>query len=115
MVLRISVFNEILKFGKLIEHYHFHENKDSEITILEFITVHYLKDQQHDDDFAMDMQLPFKCCKDIDGQHHIKLITYASSVSEVEYRPQIKINAPLKVEKPEDLYVGDVWMPPKNV
>lgn len=114
MVLRISLLSEMLKFGKLIEHYHFHENSDSNITIIEFLNIHYWSDQQQDDDYAMDMQLPFKCCKDIDGQHYLKLISCSASISDEAQRTPIKLNTPIQTEKPEDLYVGDVWMPPKN-
>lgn len=51
---------ELLKLPNFIEHYNEHKTDNSQITLLDFITLHYLNGSQKDADYAKDMKLPFK-------------------------------------------------------
>ncbi len=51
---------ELLKLPAFIEHYKEHKAENSHITLLGFITLHYLNGSQKDADYAKDMKLPFK-------------------------------------------------------
>ncbi|MBK9734269.1 MAG: hypothetical protein IPO92_04585 [Saprospiraceae bacterium] len=56
---------EFTRIPLLIFHYHDHSNEDPDMSILQFLTAHYLKGQIKDADFNQDMQLPFKAVNDI--------------------------------------------------
>lgn len=115
VIFRVSIFNEALKLGKLIEHYHFHEENDADITFLEFLSIHYIHPQAHDDDYAMDMELPFKCCKDLDQHHSIKLLTQIENESFIFVGRDNTSPMAYYSTNSESRYVGDVWMPPKKM
>ena len=51
--------HQLFKLPVLVQHYLEHKQNNSEITFLEFLSVHYDSDVAHDD---RDMQLPFKDC-----------------------------------------------------
>lgn len=44
----------------LINHYIQHKDQNAHITLLQFLKIHYLDKQEVDEDYAEDMQLPFK-------------------------------------------------------
>ncbi|GGP04355.1 hypothetical protein GCM10010992_16270 [Cloacibacterium rupense] len=59
----IFSFTEIRELKKLpafIEHYKEHKAENNQITLLGFITLHYLNGSQKDADYTKDMKLPFK-------------------------------------------------------
>ena len=51
---------EFLKINRLVEHFIEHTNKDKNLTLLEFLCMHYVHSQVKDGDFEKDMKLPFK-------------------------------------------------------
>ncbi|MBS1739296.1 MAG: hypothetical protein JST88_02025 [Bacteroidetes bacterium] len=51
---------ELLKLPVLIQHFIEHQQEDHSISLLEFLEMHYGQPQPHDNDYARDMQLPFK-------------------------------------------------------
>lgn len=59
---------QLLKTPLLVNHYLKHKQENNHITFLKFIQMHYTGDVVYDDDYAQDMQLPFKthevdaCC-----------------------------------------------------
>ena len=52
--------HQILKFPVLVQHYFEHKADDKNITLAGFIVLHYFSGSPVDDDYARDMQLPFK-------------------------------------------------------
>ncbi|MEJ8597191.1 hypothetical protein JSO62_00575 [Riemerella anatipestifer] len=55
-----SEVREVLKLPVLIEHFVEHRNDNPEMSFGQFITLHYLSGDVHDDDYEEDMKLPFK-------------------------------------------------------
>lgn len=51
---------EMIKVPLLVFHYIEHLNEDPNITFAGFLDMHYLHGIVYDDDYARDMQLPFK-------------------------------------------------------
>jgi len=49
-----------VKIDAFISHFYEHQESNSELTILEFISIHYFGTDQKDADFEKDMELPFK-------------------------------------------------------
>lgn len=65
LVLFIYLFSsteayQLLKLPLLIEHYQKHKHEDAKISFIKFLHIHYLQGVKFDDDYAQDMQLPFK-------------------------------------------------------
>jgi len=59
-------FQQLLKFPLLIQHYLQHKQKDSSLSFLEFVKLHYAaKDHPNDNDDNEDSKLPFKSGGDI--------------------------------------------------
>lgn len=59
-MLSTTEFSQVLKMPLLVEHFieHRHENKN--ITLYQFLYMHYAMGDVHDADYAKDMKLPFK-------------------------------------------------------
>ncbi|WP_310503723.1 hypothetical protein [Riemerella anatipestifer] len=55
-----SEVREVLKLPVLIEHFIEHRSSNPEMSFGQFITLHYLSGDVHDDDYNEDMKLPFK-------------------------------------------------------
>lgn len=59
-ILSFTEARELVKLPAFIEHYKEHKAENRQITLLGFITLHYLNGSQKDADYAKDMKLPFK-------------------------------------------------------
>ncbi len=51
---------QLFRLPLLVQHYRIHKAANPEITIAQFLTIHYVGIQPFDDDYNEDMQLPFK-------------------------------------------------------
>lgn len=54
--------SELLKFPVLVEHYLEHKEEAPEMSVKDFLVLHYnnhLEDHPHDDDYEQDQKLPF--------------------------------------------------------
>lgn len=51
---------QLMKIPIFIEHYREHQSQAPQISLLEFVQMHYFKKQHDGGDFQRDMQLPFK-------------------------------------------------------
>ncbi len=52
--------HEFVKLPILFEHYAEHQQRDSKLKFLDFLSMHYWGDDLNDDDNSRDMELPFK-------------------------------------------------------
>lgn len=78
--------SQLLKIGYLIEHYIEHKNVNDQLSVLEFIDIHYVQPTKIDDDYQEDMQLPFKTHNDSHA--------FASSNSYFENKQEYSISTP---------------------
>lgn len=60
MLFSQTELHQILKFPVFVQHYFEHKAENPDITISQFIVLHYFSGNPVDDDYARDMQLPFK-------------------------------------------------------
>lgn len=51
---------QLVKLPVLVQHFQEHRERDSRVTLLEFLAMHYWGQDINDDDDARDRQLPFK-------------------------------------------------------
>lgn len=52
--------HQLLKLPLLVQHYFQHKAENNNLTLLSFLEMHYAETVVYDDDYAQDMQLPFK-------------------------------------------------------
>lgn len=109
--------SQLLKLGYFVEHYIEHKSINEELSILDFIDIHYVQPTVIDDDYAEDMQLPFKTHNDChssilnniinDTNREISIITPF-----ITYAAQHKayINPTIKSQ-----YLDEIFQPPRNV
>lgn len=60
MLFSQTELHQILKLPVLVQHYFEHKAENKNITLAGFIVLHYFSGNPVDDDYARDMQLPFK-------------------------------------------------------
>jgi len=108
---------QLLKFPLLIEHYYTHKAKNKQLTILDFLNIHYqgnhLENHPHNKDFEQDQKLPFI--------RHIDVLSFNIVINPVlTYALKVKpiINQQSKVltlddTKIDSKYQGFIWQPPK--
>jgi hypothetical protein len=105
--------SELLKLGNFISHYIEHKNADN-LSILDFINIHYVKATVVDDDFKEDQKLPFKShndCKLIIAQvDKIHNNDYCIVTPYVETNNQVtQYHSPLL----GDQFLEEIFQPPK--
>lgn len=59
-LLSTTPLSELLKFPLLVEHFKEHKQENKDITVLEFLNIHYAHGNPRDADYDKDMKLPFK-------------------------------------------------------
>jgi hypothetical protein len=59
-LLNTTPLGELCKLPILVEHYIEHKKADGDITVFEFLRMHYFNGDPKDADYDTDMKLPFK-------------------------------------------------------
>ncbi len=105
---------QLLKVGYLVEHYLEHKNANN-LSLLEFIDVHYIQPTIMDADYAEDMKLPFKSHHDCQAQ-----ITHLAKLQSNDFFidvPYIETNS----EKSDYIspfsgtqYLDEIFQPPRS-
>lgn len=105
--------HQLLKMPLLVEHFIEHREENKNITLYQFLYMHYAMGGVKDADYAKDMKLPFKT--------HDKCVTAISNV----YLPPAKVS----IEKPiqflqknsfstqdqflQTSFPSNIWQPPR--
>lgn len=106
--------HELVKLDAFVAHYAEHQRENKDITLLDFIVIHYFSGNIVDDDYSKDMQLPFK---NVDCYNFIPSIAFALP----EFL-DLKIIATVKSESLPlydqsmlpSTHSSDIWQPPKT-
>lgn len=113
-LLGTTQLRELLKFPVLIEHFIEHREDSPKMNFWSFITLHYSKNSNHDNDFDRDMQLPFK--------------TLTHNASDLAFIPTLEVESDMSLKNiPADnkqslvyagfiytsIYLSTIWQPPK--
>jgi hypothetical protein len=56
----VTEFKQFLKIPVLIDHYFEHVEENEHLSLVDFVSIHYMEGLVYDDDVARDMQLPFR-------------------------------------------------------
>lgn len=105
---------ELGKIGAFIGHFQEHRIENPEITLLEFIQIHYFNGNVHDEDYDRDMQLPFKVLDSAAPgiaftlpSVAIVLLPPAFAVAKKKLRFHDQSTLPSS-------HLSDIWQPPKS-
>lgn len=104
-----------MKLPVLVEHFSEHKAKDSNLSLIDFLSNHYAQDDDHDGDEEQEMKLPFKshdgCINSIVSESVPSSVyylpakpVYSESKSYSNYSEQFLTSA----------YLSSIWQPPKS-
>lgn len=106
---------ELLKLPVLIEHFTEHQTKNSNLSLFDFINLHYLSLEKHGDEDAHDHALPFKAHENC---HSIAMAVAGIPEQPVSIDPQVvHVEAAINLH-PNFLYTSysaTIWQPPKTI
>lgn len=112
-LLSITQLGELIKLPLMVEHYMEHKERNSNLTIFEFLCIHYQGQDVPDADYDKDMKLPFKSYTSICSVVFFPLIQ--------EYKPIQKISSTYKKQNLytysfsySSIYHSSIWQPPRN-
>jgi hypothetical protein len=105
--------NELWKLPIFISHFIEHRQESPDITLIDFITLHYFSGDVRDADYARDEQLPFR-------DHNQCLIGTISSIvpsaASITYQSNFLCQvafAPKTQDGKPSRYQTDIWQPPR--
>ena len=107
--------HQLLKLPLIFEHFSEHQKENKQITITEFLKIHYLNPTVKDKDYDKDMQLPFKSADDC-----ISAISPAFVPVTIQHNAAEPIDiSPEKIFFLKDQfllssYLSNIWQPPKH-
>ncbi|MDT8414075.1 MAG: hypothetical protein RQ735_01745 [Flavobacteriaceae bacterium] len=104
---------ELIKIGVFITHLTEHQSENEEITLSQFVTIHYFSGNVKDADYDRDMELPFKS-HDISPSFTVVLLTPSfeyNLIGPVRYSKQ-DFNF-YKFSNISASYLSEIWQPPK--
>ena len=108
-----NIAGEIFKMGNLVQHFMAHKSHNSEMSVFDFVDIHYLQETKIDEDFAEDMSLPFKSSDNVptllvskptSNGIHVETITFEIDSSSLNaYEDRCEYSATLQ----------SIWQPPR--
>jgi len=105
--------HELAKIGAFIEHYAQHQKEDKDLNLLDFIVIHYFSGNIVDDDYAEDIQFPFKTA---DCSNSIPTVTIPLPEF-FDFNPSVLIKSralpPYDQSVLPTSHLDDIWQPPK--
>ena len=107
--------HQLLKLPLIFEHFSEHQKENKQISITEFLKIHYLNSAVKDKDYDKDMQLPFKSADDC-----ISSISPAFVPVTIQHTDAELIDiSPEKIFFLKDKvllssYLANIWQPPRD-
>lgn len=104
----------MLKLPLLLEHYLQHKAENKLITLANFLEMHYATTTVYDDDYAQDMQLPFKAHTEDLCFSIVSVVPNPRYSVEPQLTSFIKLTIPL-INSSLKTYLSspDIFQPPK--
>ena len=115
-LLSATELSQLLKIPAFVSHFNEHQAEDKDITLWEFLHIHYAQGDVKDADYEEDMKLPFKT-HDI-GFAQISIAVPPSFLFILNEKPIVFFNKTKKQfftdEKVFNSYQSAIWQPPKS-
>lgn len=108
-------FYQLLKLPILVEHYREHKREKSDLSVWEFLRIHYASGIDYDKDYEKDMKLPFKTHNDCADQ----LVAFsAPSATLLPPLPRYYFIAIQRIAVSEmdficATFLSSIWQPPR--
>ena len=105
--------HELAKVGAFVAHFAEHQKENKDITLIEFIKIHYFSGNVVDADYEQDMKLPFKTTdfSNFSPTHTIPQPVFLA------FQPVLSIESvglPLYDQSAlPSSHLNDIWQPPK--
>lgn len=114
--LATTELGQLLKFPAFIQHYKEHKSENKDLTLIEFLMIHYSHGIVKDADYEKDMKLPFKTV----GDNSFSTSIVASTPPTINL--QIQDFSLFKQKKQyfsneyfiPTSFFSNIWQPPKN-
>lgn len=109
--------SQLLKFPVLVEHYFEHKEINPDLSVIDFLELHYkgnhLENHPHNDDYEQDKKLPFMT--------HTNLLACSFVVSQsvnFEMKTKLPTRQKEKIIATDDFFLNNhflssIWQPPK--
>lgn len=108
-------FKQFLKLPIFIEHYLEHKVENPNISLLEYLNLHYLEGFVVDDDVARDMQLPFRSVDHASFNSIIAIEPYLAWLDCTSpfqtYNEQFRLETSFDI--PSSQFIASIWQPPR--
>ena len=108
-LISFTEFSEVLRLPLLVEHYTEHKSKVNDLSVWEFLVMHYETDVAHDD---QDMSLPFKDCNHSFSGTTVVLPVQKIALTEHLQKTTLTYAFFYLLHEPQ-LLAGDIFQPPK--
>jgi hypothetical protein len=105
---------ELGKIGAFMSHFTEHKAADPEMSVVDFIVIHYFSGNVQDADYDRDMQLPFKT---LDFPSAISLFTPPFAEIPNLCMPPFAVKQKTKFGEqylPLSAHLSDIWQPPQG-
>lgn len=114
-LLSATEIGQLLKLPELVSHYAEHKEQNQQMSIWDFLYMHYINDFKKDADYAKDMKLPFKASE---NTAHLMSSVCPTSLEITHITPvaySARIKKPL-IDHPEfsNQYLAAIWQPPRG-
>lgn len=113
-VISLTELHQFIKLPLLIEHYKEHKSKNKDLSLLDFMVLHYAADTSNNADKDQDMKLPFKSH---DGCLNSTLEIYTACNASVNIFKPVPVEAEIFLEYRESFisstFLSSIWQPPK--
>lgn len=115
-LISLTELNQLAKLPILIEHFKEHKSKNTELSLLQFLDMHYASSDVHDADYDQDMKLPFKSHDGCLGTNSIIFITNNFSCEVAKPLPVMGNMDYLTYNENllPSAYLSFIWQPPKS-
>ena len=105
---------QLVKLPMLVEHFYEHQDQDQDITLWEFLCMHYAHGDVKDADYDKDMKLPFKSH---DGCSSSSVIAYIPKDFPTIAKPTHSVSKTYTIYEEQFLassFLACIWQPPKT-
>ena len=110
----MTELHQVLKAPLLVEHYYEH-NDSSELSVLDFLEMHYLNGNVKDADYEKDMKLPFKSFQDNHPNVVLSLPETTNFFNFIVYSVSVQKSFCFENQVNTSNFLTSIWQPPKTI
>lgn len=108
---------QLLKLPVLVEHFFEHKAKNSEMSVWNFLTLHYdgnyLENHPHDDDYEQDQKLPFMSYTNVPSYCFVNTPPFRFEIKNKLYLSPNQKMPVFDENYTDNDFLSSIWQPPK--